>query len=200
IGGGAPTAGVRAVDDIIVDQRCAVQKLNNCGETDGAVIFAARVACGKKQESGTHALPASAQQIRSDFGNRRKSGFALPRKLFFDQEEVVANEIKNLFSREQRDGKSPNLAFVFKTWGRQSCRPGKAEEAPKILRSGGGNFVRRQVSHTRKRARYFRNVGRLVALAAPGLRRKVRRVCFNQNLLERQSFRNVAKVLRFRIS
>src|SRR5260370_42384383 len=106
---------------------------------------------------------------------------------------------KNLFSREQRDGKTPDLNLVFETWGRESCRPGKAEEAPKILGGGGSNFVRRQVSHTRERARYFGNVGRLVALAAPRLRRKVRRVRLNQNVLQWQCFRNVAKVLRFRI-
>src|SRR5437899_8657774 len=179
IRGGAAPAGVGAVNDIVVDQRCAVQKLDDRGETDSAAIFAARVAGGKKQERGTHALPTSAQQICSNFGNRRKGGSGLPRKLFFNQEEVVANEIKNLFSREERDGKSPDLTLVFETWGRESCRPGKAEEAPEILRRGGGNFVRRQVSHTRKRARYFRNVRRLVALAAPRLRRKVRRVRFN---------------------
>jgi hypothetical protein len=31
----------------------------------------------------------------------------LPRELFFDQDEIVADEIKNLFCREQRDGLSP---------------------------------------------------------------------------------------------
>jgi hypothetical protein len=31
----------------------------------------------------------------------------LSRELFFDQDEIVANEIKNLFSREQRDSVSP---------------------------------------------------------------------------------------------
>ena len=123
----------------------------------------------------------------------------MSRELFLDQNEVVADEIKNLFSREQRDGKSPDLTLVLETWGRESCRPSKTEEAPKIIGCGGGNFVWRQVSHTRERARYFGNVGRLVALAAPGLRRKVRSVRLNQNFLEGQFFRNVAKVLRFRI-
>jgi hypothetical protein len=56
----------------------------------------------------------------------------LPCELFLDQNEVVADEIKNLFSREQRDGKSPNLTLVFETWGRESCRPSETEEAPKI--------------------------------------------------------------------
>jgi hypothetical protein len=84
-----------------------VQKLNNGGEADGAAIFAARVACGKKQERRTHALPSPAQQIRGDFRDRREGGIALPRELLFDQNEIVADEIKNLFSREQRDGLSP---------------------------------------------------------------------------------------------
>jgi hypothetical protein len=123
----------------------------------------------------------------------------LARELFFNQKEVVTDKIKNLFSRKQRDGKSPELTLVPETWGRESCRPGKTKEAPEILGGGGGNFVWRQVSHTRKRARYFGNVGWLVALAAVRLRREVRSVRLNQNVLERQSFRYVAKILRFRI-
>jgi len=123
----------------------------------------------------------------------------LARKFFLNQEEVVADQIKNLFSRKQRDGKSPDLTLIPETWGRESCRPGKTKEAPEILGGGGGNFVRRQVSHIRKRARYFGNVGGLVALAAVLLRREVRRVRLNQNVFEWQSLRNVAKVLRFRI-
>jgi len=31
----------------------------------------------------------------------------LPRKLLFDQNEVVADQIKYLFDRQQRDGMSP---------------------------------------------------------------------------------------------
>src|SRR5467141_4482496 len=151
-----------------------MQKFDDGREADGPAILASRIACGKEQERGAHALPSPAQQIRGDFRDGRKGGIALPRELFLDQNEVVADKIKNLFSRKQRDGKSPDLTLVLETWGRESCRPGKAEEAPKILRGGGGNFVRRQVSHTRKRARHFRNVGRLIALAAPGLWRKIR--------------------------
>jgi hypothetical protein len=84
-----------------------VQKLDDCCEADSAAIFAARAACGKKQERGTHALPSPTQQIRGDFGDGRKSGITLPREFFLDQNEIVANEIKNLFSREQRDSVSP---------------------------------------------------------------------------------------------
>src|SRR6266481_9318502 len=199
IGGRAAAACVGAVDHVIVNQRCAMQKLDHSSEADRAAILATCITTGKKQERGTHALPSAAKQIRSDFRNGRKTGVALPREFFFNQQKVVADEIKNLFSREQRDGKSPELTLVPETWGRESCRPGKTKEAPKILGGGGGNFVRRQVSHTRERTRHFRNVGGLVALAAVLLRGEVRRVRLNQNVLKRQSLRNVAKVLRFRI-
>src|SRR6266850_2396975 len=156
--------------------------------------------CALPVPSGKTACTANRRLGRCDdcpILNWRRGGIALPRELFLDQNEVVADEIKNLFSREQRDGKSPDLTLVPETWGRESCRPSKTEEAPKILGGGGGNFGWRQVSHSRERARYFGNVGGLVALAAPGLRRKVRSVRLNQNLLEGQFFRNVAKVLSF---
>ena len=123
----------------------------------------------------------------------------MSRELFLDQDEIVAHEIKNLFSREQRDSKSPDLTLVLETGGRERCRPNETEEAPKILGGGGGNFVWRQVSHSRERARYFGHVGWLVAFAAVRLRRKIRSIRLNQDLFERQFFRNVAKVLCFRI-
>jgi len=84
-----------------------MQKLDHSSEADRAAILAACVTRGKKQESGTHALPSAAEQVLGDFGNRRKGGIALAREFFFNQQKVVADEIKNLFSREQRDGKSP---------------------------------------------------------------------------------------------
>jgi hypothetical protein len=84
-----------------------VQKFDYGGEADGAAIFAARVAGGKKQKRGTHALPSSTQQIRGDFRDKRKGGMALAREFFFDQEQVVTNKIKNLFGRQQRYGVSP---------------------------------------------------------------------------------------------
>jgi hypothetical protein len=107
IGGRAAAARVRAVDHVVVNQRGTVQEFDDGGEPNGAPILASRIACGKKQERWTQALPSSAQQIPSDFRDRGESRVALPRELLFDQDEVVADEIKNLFSREQRDGWSP---------------------------------------------------------------------------------------------
>src|SRR5467141_3303680 len=94
----------------------------------------------------------------------------------------------------------PKLILLSKTGGREARRLGESKEAPKIPCCGRGDFFWRTVSHSRKCTRYFRNVGRLIALAAPRLRREVWRVRLNQNVLERQFFRNVANVLCLRIS
>jgi predicted FMN-binding regulatory protein PaiB len=104
---GAAAARVGAVDYVIVDQRGTVQQFDDGRKANGAAVFAARVTRGEKQERWTQALPSPAQQIRSDFRDSGEGGVALPREFFLDQKKVVADEIKNLFSREQRDGLSP---------------------------------------------------------------------------------------------
>jgi hypothetical protein len=107
IGGRAATARVGAVDYVVVDQRGTVQQFDDGREANGAAVFAARVTRGKEQKRGAQALPSAAEQIRSDFRDSGKGCVALPRELFLDQNEIVADEIKNLFCREQRDGLSP---------------------------------------------------------------------------------------------
>src|SRR5258708_40127841 len=114
IGGGAAAARVGAVDHVVVNQRCAMQKLDDGGKANGATVLAARVTRGKEQERGTHALPSPAQQILGDFRDGRKRGIALPPKLFLDQNEVVADQIKNLFSRQKRVGLYPKLVLLSK--------------------------------------------------------------------------------------
>ena len=48
------------------------------------------MASGEKQESGAQTLPAAAQEIGGDFGDRRKGGLALPCEFLLDQNEVLA--------------------------------------------------------------------------------------------------------------
>src|SRR5882757_9632820 len=83
---------------------------------------------------------------------------------------------------------------------RGHMRPGKTEEAPKVLGSPCSRFFRAQVSHIAQHLCYFRHVGRFISLAAIRHRRQVRSVRFDQNVLQRQSFRNVAQILRLRKS
>jgi len=129
-----------------VDQRRAVQKFDDRGHADRAAIFAARVACGKKQKRRTHALASATQQIRGDFRDRRKRGIALPRKLFFDQDKIVADEIKNLFGRQKRYGVSPALTCFLKLDDARPAgwaRPKKRRKFPVVAAaiSSGEQFL-----------------------------------------------------------
>jgi len=74
-----------------VDQRGAVQKFNDGSKTDGAAISASGMARREKQERRPQPLSATAEQVRRDFRNRRKSSFALPREFFLDKSEIVAD-------------------------------------------------------------------------------------------------------------
>jgi hypothetical protein len=98
-----------------VYQRGAVQEFYNGSQTDRAAIGASGMTRREEQERGAQALPATAEQVGRDFGNRRKSSFALPREFFLDQREIVADQIKNLFDRQQRDGVSPKLFICLET-------------------------------------------------------------------------------------
>jgi len=84
-------------------------------QMDGAAIGAAYVTRREKQERRPQPLPTTAEQVRGDFRNRRKSSFALPREFFLDQREIVADQIKNLFDCQQRDGISPKLFICLET-------------------------------------------------------------------------------------
>lgn len=92
-----------------------MQEFYDSCQTDRAAIGAACVARRKKQERGAQALSSTAEQVRRDFRNGRKSSFALPREFFLDQNEIVADQIKNLFDRQQRDGVSPKLFIGLET-------------------------------------------------------------------------------------
>jgi hypothetical protein len=92
-----------------------MQEFHDSSQTDRTAIGAACVARREEQERGAQAFSATAEQVGSDFRNRRKSSVALPREFFLDQNEIVADQIKNLFDRQQRDGISPKLFIGLET-------------------------------------------------------------------------------------
>jgi len=98
-----------------VDQRGAVQEFYDGSQTDGAAIGASGMTRREKQERGPQPLSATAEQVGGDFRNRRKGSFALPREFFLDKCEIVADQINNLFDRQQRDGVSPKLFICLET-------------------------------------------------------------------------------------
>jgi len=115
IGGRAATPRVGAVNNVVVNQRGAVQEFYHGSQTDRAATGAACMTRREKQECGAQALPAPSEQVRRDFRNGWKSSFALPREFFLDKSEIVADQIKNLFDRQQRDGVPPKLFTSLET-------------------------------------------------------------------------------------
>jgi len=109
VGRRAAPARVGAVDDVIVDQRRAVEKFDDGSELDSAGSAVSSVARGEKQQRGAQALSAAAQQIGSDFGDGLEGGGALSRQFVFHEHEVISDEIENLPGCEQRDGLPPGL-------------------------------------------------------------------------------------------
>ena len=100
VGGWAATSGIGTVDNVVVDERCAVEEFDDGGELDGAagVAFASGcVAVGKKEQRGAEALPSPAEEIAGDFGDRLVGGGALAREFLLDLHEVFAHQLKNLF-------------------------------------------------------------------------------------------------------
>jgi len=112
IGGGAAAAGVGAVDDVVVDQRGAVEELNYGGQANRTGAVFAGVAVAEEKQSGTQAFAAAAEEIAGDFGDGLESNGALPRELFLNENEIVADEIKDFFRGKQRDGRPPRLVQV----------------------------------------------------------------------------------------
>jgi hypothetical protein len=90
-----------------MNQRGAVQQLDHGSKPNRTAVFATRIIRGEQQQRWPQALPSSTKQIRGNLRNCRERGVALTRQLVFHQSEVVADEIENLFRREQCDGLPP---------------------------------------------------------------------------------------------
>ena len=94
-----------------MNQRRAVKQLDDGGETNGAGTPAASVRVAEKKERGAKALPSPAEKIARNFRDRLEGDGALAREFLLDEDEVVANEIEDLLSREQCDGLPPGLTI-----------------------------------------------------------------------------------------
>src|ERR1700730_5454116 len=94
--GRAAPALVRAIDHIIVNERGAVEQLDDGGKLNRTWAAMTGVARGQQEERRAQALASATQKIGRDFGDRLEGGDALPRQFLFDEHEVISDEIKNL--------------------------------------------------------------------------------------------------------
>jgi hypothetical protein len=107
IRGRPPTPRVRAVDHIVVDQRCAVQQLHDRSQPNRSRTPPPSRRIAKQQQRRTQPLPSAAKQITRNLGNRLEGASALSREFFLNQNQILSHEIKNLFGSKQRDSLPP---------------------------------------------------------------------------------------------
>ncbi len=101
IRGGPAASRVGAIDDIVVDQRGAMNQFHDGAQPHSGSAAVARVSGGKQQKRGTQALASASQQIAGDLGHWFAREAGLLRQFLLDAREVVAHQIENLFNRQQ---------------------------------------------------------------------------------------------------
>jgi hypothetical protein len=98
---GPPAARVGAVDHVVMDQRGAMDQLNNGAQPDRAASSVTRVPSRKQQQGWAQSLASALQQVARDFRHRLDGRAVLERKLLLDLDQVVTNEIKNFLRRQK---------------------------------------------------------------------------------------------------
>src|SRR5262249_23804115 len=100
---------VRAVNHIIMNQRCTVQQFHHSSETNRSFSATPCVAVRKQQQCRPHPLSTSAQQVTRNFRHRLKRRGALSRELLLNKQQIFANKLENLFCRQKGDLFSPGF-------------------------------------------------------------------------------------------
>ena len=101
IRGRTAPARVRAVNHIVVDQRGAVNELDDGPQPDGALPPIPRVTRGQEQQRGPQALAASRQQVTGDLRHRLDRRAVLESEFLLDFDQVLANQVKDLLGRQK---------------------------------------------------------------------------------------------------
>ncbi len=135
IGGGAAAAGVRAVDDVVMDESGAVNHFDDGAERYGAAALIAAGSGGKEQKRGAKALAAAFAKVAADFGNGLNSLARLDGDFALDERKVVTDEVKNLAYGQNGDD---NLHGNCET----SAPLCQAEETTEVFRGSQGNLFR----------------------------------------------------------
>ena len=94
-------ARVRPVNDIVVDQRRAVNELDHGSQSHGAASTVTRVTRRQEQQRGPQAFAPSRQQVTGNLRHRLNRRTALKRELLFDLDQVLANQVKDFLGGQK---------------------------------------------------------------------------------------------------
>jgi hypothetical protein len=88
---GAAAACVSAVNHVVMNERGAVDQLDDGAQTDRASSAVSRISSRKQQQRRAQALASAAEQVARDFRDGLNGRAVLERKLLLDLDQVIAN-------------------------------------------------------------------------------------------------------------
>lgn len=107
IRGGATAADIGSVNHIVVDQRGAMNQLDDGTQTNRRRAGVAAKAGGEQEQGGAQALPSPLKKILADFRNRLDGVAGLRGNFFFDARQILANELEDFLCSNDGDFRSP---------------------------------------------------------------------------------------------
>src|SRR5690242_3970009 len=102
VGAGTSTAGIRAIDHVVMDERRAVDHLHDSAQANGAFTAMPASSGGKQEQGGTHPLAAALAQITGYLDDRVNRAAILGGDLLLNESQIVPDQIKNAFRSEER--------------------------------------------------------------------------------------------------
>ncbi|MGH9524619.1 MAG: hypothetical protein ACRD3E_19020, partial [Terriglobales bacterium] len=96
IGRGAAAAGLRLVDDVVMDERGGVDDFNHGPEADGRAAIASEQLGREQQKRGAQTLAAAGTKVLADFGDDLDVGDGVTAELALDGGEIVAEQVEDL--------------------------------------------------------------------------------------------------------
>ncbi len=91
-----PSAQLRVIDDVVVDERCGMNELDDRRVENGARSGVAAQASRHQQDRGTNALAATRLNVAPNLGDDADLGLNLPFEFAFDRFEISADRFEHL--------------------------------------------------------------------------------------------------------
>jgi hypothetical protein len=104
VGRGAATARVGAIDNVVMDERGAVNHFDDSAERNGGGALISAGASSKQKKRRTEAFAATFAEIAANFGDRLDGFAGLGGEFAFDEGKIVANEVKHFANGQDGDG------------------------------------------------------------------------------------------------
>src|SRR5258706_8878378 len=92
----ASTPQLRVIDDVVVDQRCCVNELDDGGIEDRAIPLITTQPGGHKEHGGPHPFATARLDISADLRDDGDLRFDVAYELAIHQLEVAADRLKDL--------------------------------------------------------------------------------------------------------